>query len=106
MVQPLTLFDCPRRLTILEAEIDRLDNLSRARALTMAESVALERAIREHDRIAGRTRIGWSRMEDTVARRLRSLGYSYRRIALKMPCRSEDAVAARLRYLQAKEARA
>lgn len=87
------------RVSMLAAEIERLDGLSRTRALSLSESVALERAIKEQARIAGRTRIGWSRQEDSEALRLRLAGYSYGRIARHFAYRSKDAVAARLRYI-------
>lgn len=81
--------------------IAELDALSRTRTLTLAESLQLERAIRDDRRYGGpRPRQpDWRPDEDKKAAALRRQGASYAAIADQVG-RSKDAVAARLRYIR------
>lgn len=81
--------------------IARLDALSRQRALSLAESLELERAIRAEQAEKHWRPGAWDEREDRVARYLRRRKLSYGQIARVLKSRSENAVAARLRYLEA-----
>jgi hypothetical protein len=79
-----------------------LDRISRTRALTLKESLQLERAIKAEG-YSERTWMAWTPEEDERARKLRADAHSYGDIARTLK-RTPDAVAARLRYLRTKAA--
>lgn len=84
-----------------QATINALDAVSRRRALTDEESIALERAIKR-ERLSEWRETGsryWGPSEDQLALKLRAEGKHYSEIAPKVR-RSPDAVAARLRYIR------
>lgn len=81
----------------IETTIAVLDSISRTRALSMEESLQLERAIKAEG-YSGRTWLSWQPEEDATALQMRERGQKPAEIALTLH-RSPDAVAARLRKL-------
>ena len=74
-----------------------LNDLSRYRELTEAESRVLEQAIRSGEESRRRLRKFWTNKDLSKAETLRAKGLTYIEIARKVG-RTPDAVAARLRY--------
>lgn len=87
----------------IETTIAALDRISRTRALSMEESLQLERAIRAEG-YSGRAWLSWQPEEDATALRMRDGGQKPAEIALALH-RTPDAVAARLRHLKLSQPR-
>lgn len=80
--------------TTVEQSYTYLDNLSRRRALTLAESMALQRAIAHIDAIGSVDARKWTPEDDAELVKLRKQGLSFTQIGARMR-RSKSACCSR-----------